>query len=71
MVEKQKLEINTFDRGSIYCFTEFILNGTLVADFNPKKKELWIYSDEKCSLVPCKTLQSAISKVVKFHKKLF
>lgn len=59
------------DTSKLYRFFEFQLNENLVADFFPGQKKLFIFDVEKVYEKKCASLQSAISQVVKFHKKNF
>jgi hypothetical protein len=69
MVQKNFFHINTYNSGTPQCFTEFKSNDTLLADFCPGTKMLLIYQYDSVKQIPCRTITSAISKVVKFHKK--
>lgn len=67
-----ELRIKSWNESSaVYSFVEFQLNGTLIADFMPNKKQLLIYDTDSVHTVKCASVVSAINKVVKFHKKNF
>ena len=67
-----ELTIKSWNESSaVYSFVEFQLNGTLIADFMPNKKQLMIYDTNAVYTKKCASLGSAINQVVKFHKKNF
>jgi hypothetical protein len=67
-----ELRIKSWNESSaVYSFVEFQLNGTLIADFMPNKKQLMIYDTDSVYTKKCASVVSAINQVVKFHKKNF